>query len=186
VWIWRSFLRFSPLAADEGAVSLVEALLSEGIGRRIDEVAPGGFRNGPGPAYPELREFFVRFAPDVASYMPRRRALPGSLERLRTIQLALCARLAADNPATLGRCGQTLLAREWKEMEAELPHLDEARQRLARAPEGKAVESECRSELRAILGKTLGGVREPETMLELRRSVCEALEARVRERCEDH
>jgi len=34
-----SFLRYSPLAADEGAVSLVETLLSEGIGRRIDEVA---------------------------------------------------------------------------------------------------------------------------------------------------
>jgi len=180
-WCWRAFLRFSLLVGESGAVALVESLLSEYMGRRLDELTPQAGRNDLWPRYEEIREFFERFAPEVAAYLPRE-VPPDSLDRLLQIQRAMCSRIADDSPTTLGRCGRTLLSREWKEMEAALPVLEEARARLASAPEGFAVENECRAELEAILGKAAGNAsRDPKALLDLRRASRRSLTKRLRQ-----
>lgn len=186
-WAWRAFLRFSPLTGDQAAARLVESLLSEYLGRRIDETAHDGLQNGLSPDYPDLREFFARFAPDVALYLPRQEeALPGSIQRLRLIHAALCARIAADNPTTLGRRGRTLLAREWRKLEEDLPSLDAALERLSLAPDGDAVENECRSEIEAILRKLRAELRDARMLLELLQASRQALAERIRGPREDH
>ena len=81
-WCRRCYHRLSPLAGGEGARRLIDHLVTERLGRRIDQISPDGFVNGLLPAYPRVRAFFARFAPDVAAYLPRT-ATPGSLERLR-------------------------------------------------------------------------------------------------------
>jgi len=180
-WCWRAFLRFSPVTGETEAVRLVESLLSEYMGRRLDELVSPSSRSDLWPAYEEIREFFERFAPDVAAYLPRQ-AQPDSLDRLRQIQRAMCGRIVDDSPTTLGRWGRTLLSREWKEMEAALPVLEEAREKLASAPDGFAIENECRAELEAILGKPAGGAaRDPKTLLDLRRASRRSLTKRLRE-----
>jgi len=181
-WCRRSFCRLSPLAGEQGARSLIDTLVSERLGRRIDQISPEGFLNGLGPAYPEIRDFFTRFAPDVASYLPPHSVTPGSMERLRRIQIAMCGRIATDNPETLGRNGKTLLSREWRQMEAELPVLEEALSKLASAPGGEAAQAECRAELEAILGKVLDRLDDPKALLELRRASRRSLARPARKR----
>jgi hypothetical protein len=67
-------------------------------------------------------------------------------------------------------------------MEAALPVLEEAREKLASAPDGFAIENECRAELEAILGKPAGGAaRDPKTLLDLRRASRRSLTKRLRE-----
>src|SRR5215475_13253178 len=134
-WSRRSFHRFSHLAGAPAARRLVDAVVSEFVGEKIDRIAPEGLVNGLGPAYPEIRAFFLRFAPDVAPYLPSNSLAPRSMERLRLIQLAICTRIASDHPETLGRCGRTLLSREWKELESGRPRLERALARLASAPD---------------------------------------------------
>src|SRR4029450_7439008 len=153
-WASRAFLRFSPLTGDESASRLVEALLSEYLGRWIEEIAPEGFTNGFGPSYQDLRAFFLRFAPDVASYLPATIS-SSSMKSLRLIQIALCARIVSEDPETLGRSGRVLLSREWRQIEADLPLLEAARTKVASTPDGEAAESACRRELVSILGKML-------------------------------
>jgi hypothetical protein len=57
--------RLSPLAGPRGATRLVDAIVAERLGRRIDQISPEGFQNGLGPTYAEIRAFFTRFAPSV-------------------------------------------------------------------------------------------------------------------------
>jgi hypothetical protein len=170
-WSRRALQRLSPLAGEDGARKLIDALVSERLGRRIDQISPEGFLNGLGPDYREIRDFFTRFAPDVASYLSPRSVTPGSMDRLRRIQMAMCGRLVSDHPETLGRSGRTLLSREWKEIEAELPRLEEALSKLAAAPEGEAAQVECRTELEEILGEVLDRLDDPKALLELRRAL---------------
>lgn len=174
-WSRRSFHRFSHLAGVDGARRLVDAVVSEYVGEQIDRIAPEGVMNGLGPAYQEIRAFFLRFAPEVASYLPPKGLSPASMERLRLIQVAMCTRIASDNPETLGRCGRTLLTREWKELESGRPRLEQALASVASAPDGEAVESACRRELQAILSKGFNRLDDPSALLELRRTVRQAL-----------
>ena len=180
-WAWRAFLRLSPLVEKEGAVRLVEAALAQSLGRRIDELAPRGFWSGHGFTSPEVRAFFERFAPELASYLPPRTIRPESLDRLREIQHALCGRLVEDHPTTLGRCGRTLLAREWREIEAGLPRLQETLTRLAGTPAGDTVEIGCRAELEAILDEVKGSVTDPQALFEMRQASRQSLTSRLRE-----
>jgi hypothetical protein len=179
-WCRHALQRLSPLAGEDGARKLIDALVSERLGRRIDQIAPEGFLNGLGPDYREIRDFFARFAPDVASYLPPRRVTPGSMDRLRRIQMAMCGRLVSDHPETLGRSGKTLLSREWKEIESELPRLEEAIAKLASAPEGEAAQAECRAELEAILSELLDRLDDPKALLELRRALRRSLDRPAR------
>ena len=43
-WSWRAFLRFAPQVGDEPAIHMVEWLLAEHVGHRIDEMAPEGLQ----------------------------------------------------------------------------------------------------------------------------------------------
>jgi len=174
-WSRRSLRRLTPLTGEEGARRLVDALISECVGRRLDEVASAPLLNGSRLRYPELREFFQRFAPEVVHYLPRNGVPAPSVERLEEIIRAICARIAADFPATLGRYGRTLLAHEWKTLEAELPRRMEASWSLAHTAGGEAVESLCRSELEALLARELVGLRDAKALLELRRATRQTL-----------
>ena len=174
-WCRRSVQRLSPLTGARGATRLVDAIVAERLGRRIDQVSPEGFQNGAGPTYAEIRAFFTRFAPGVASYLRPGGVSSDSVVRLHRIQIAMCRQIALDNPTTLGRSGMNLLSREWKRMEAEQARLDEALSRLASAPEGESARAACRSELDAILDEILRGLDDQKTLLELRRAARRSL-----------
>ena len=102
-WCRRSVERLSPLTGARGATRLVDAIVAERLGRRIDQVSPEGFQNGAGPTYAEIRAFFTRFAPGVASYLRPGGVSSDSVVRLHRIQIAMCRQIALDNPTTLGR-----------------------------------------------------------------------------------
>jgi hypothetical protein len=176
-WAEASISRLSPLVGPSDAWILTDNLVSEAIGRLLDEAAaqeqgaggrpvPGG--DTAGPDYSDLREFFERFAPEVVHYLPRKANPPMDLARLREIHRAFCRKMVAELPMTLGRFGSEIFCREWKRLLEDLPYRAEASWRLAHAAGGEEEEAACRAELDIVLAPLREESHAPDDLLRLR------------------
>ena len=184
-WAEASRSRLSPLVGPSDAWILADSFVSEALGRLLDRASGDETRGAPGspaapraevgPGYADLREFFERFAPEVVHYLPRKASPPTELTRLREIHRAICRKIVADLPMTLGRFGCEIFAREWKTLQEELPHHAEASWRLMQAPRGKEVEAACRAELDVALAPLREDLPPLDDLLRLRSRAREAL-----------
>ena len=161
-WATASTETLSRFIGAEDASILVEFLVSEAVGRMLDDRmdatagSPGaGADAAPGdaPSYSELMDFLEQFW-DAASLGRERGPLSYSrlpLARLRELQRSLCARIVIEYPTTFGRFGREILARDWRNILTNLPRFAEAKARLERIEGGKEAHARCRRTLEDVL-----------------------------------
>lgn len=192
-WAATSATTLSPFVGSEPAWALIGSMLSEAIGRRLDEssgatsiAAADADAPLPGKALPsrsELMDFFARFWDVVALTRERRMVDYASLgiDRLKELQDSVCATIVSTYPTTLGRFGREILARDWRAILEELPALAETRAQLERADCGPESYELCLAGLEEVLSSEISGARPAIDLLKLRSLSREQLE-RMRSR----